>query len=275
MQTIKLIAMDMDGTLLDDSQRIPEANLLALREASAAGVSIAICSGRAAGDVSWFASDAGLSNCYVLALNGACCLLKPHGQPYAVHCYAPGAAEAIADVLLGFGVTFACFQPGRIVAVHGAGAPSKLSWGTHVARDNAAAYAYGEAALRQHMPEGVCKFVYIDRDRAPRIAKVRQALGGISGIDVTSSWSNNLEIMPAGVNKGTALAELADMLGLQPAQVMAMGDYDNDLDMIRYAGLGVAMGNASERVKSAADHVTLSNEENGVAAAIRQFVLMA
>lgn len=275
MQAIKLIAMDMDGTLLDDAQRITDRNMLALREAAAAGVHIAICSGRAPGDVSWFASDAGLGDCYIVALNGACCLQKPHGEPYAVHYYAPGAAEAIARVLLGFGVTFACFQPGRIVVVHGDDAVNKLNWGTHVARGNAAAYAYGEEALRRHMPEGVCKYVYIDRDRAPRIQEVRKALNGIPGIDVTSSWSNNLEIMPSGVNKGTALAELAGMLGLDAAQVMAMGDYDNDLDMIRYAGLGVAMGNASERVKTVADHVTLTNEESGVAEAIRRFVLTA
>ena len=273
MEQIKLIAMDMDGTLLDASQKIPQQNLTALQAAIARGVHIAICSGRAASDVSFFASDAGLPDCHVLSLNGACCLMRPHTQPYAVRYIEAAPADQVIDTMRRFNVTFAAFQPSRVIVVHGDDAVNKKHWGTHVARADANAYLYGMEALDAHKGEGICKFVYIDRDRAPRIERVREALLPIGGLNVSSSWTNNLELMAEGVSKGTALMELAERLGIPRTQVMAMGDYDNDLDMIEYAGLGVAMVNGAERVKRAAQFVAPPNTEFGVATAIHRFVL--
>ncbi len=273
MEQIKLIAMDMDGTLLDEKQKIPPENIKALQQAQAKGVRIAICSGRTPSDASYFASDAGLSECHILSLNGACCLLKPHDAPYFVKTIDPKAAEAAIDVLLAHRITFAGFQPNRVIVVHGEEDVNKKNWGTHVARGNANGFEYGAEALANRSAEGFCKFVYIDHDRSPRIARVREALAPIAGLTVTSSWTNNLEIMPVGVNKGTALKALAERLSIPREQVMAIGDFDNDLDMIEYAGLGVAMDNGSELLKRAAQHVTLCNARFGVAEAIRRFVL--
>lgn len=273
MNQIRLIAMDMDGTLLDDEQQIPQENLKALRLAMARGARIAICSGRSASDVSYFASDAGLEDCFVLSLNGACCLEAPHREPYSVHTIPPAIVDRATRILLQQRVTFACFQTNRVIVLQNDENINKLNWGTHVARGNANAYAYGEDALDRFKSEGICKLVYIDEDLAPRIERIRQELEPIEGLFVTSSWSNNLELMPEGIGKGVALRELAQRLGIAREQVMALGDYDNDLDMIEYAGCGIAMGNGSERVKKAARYVTLTNEENGVAEAIRKFVL--
>lgn len=80
-----------------------------------------------------------------------------------------------------------------------------------------------------------------------KLERVRQELAALPGLDVTSSWSMNLELMPAGVNKGMAVSALAQRLGIGPARVMALGDYDNDVSMFSYAGVSVAMANASER----------------------------
>ena len=79
--------------------------------------------------------------------------------------------------------------------------------------------------------------------------------------------------MPQGVSKGRAVKELAEKMGIGPDQVMTVGDFDNDLSMIEYAGYGIAMGNATPKVKAAAKYVTLTNDEDGVAAAIRKYVL--
>ena len=80
-------------------------------------------------------------------------------------------------------------------------------------------------------------------------------------------------MVDARVNKGQALAFLAGMLGVDQQEVMAIGDSMNDLDMIEYAGIGVAMGNANAKVRAAADFVTLGNAEDGVAAAVEKYVL--
>lgn len=90
---------------------------------------------------------------------------------------------------------------------------------------------------------------------------------------VTSSAPNNLELNAAGVNKGRALLELAKIMGWQKQQVMACGDSDNDAAMLQAVGLGVAMGNASPEIKALAHYVTASNEEDGVARALEKFVL--
>ena len=95
------------------------------------------------------------------------------------------------------------------------------------------------------------------------------------GAEITSSVPCNLEVNAPGVNKGRGLMALAAELGLDPAQVMACGDSGNDLAMIRLAGLGVAMANASPDVLAAADAVTLDNNHDGVAAAIETYVLGA
>ena len=273
MEKMKLIAMDMDGTLLDDAQRIPDENLAALREAAAQGVHIAICSGRAANDLSYYASDAGLADCHILALNGACCLDKPHGTAYALHVIAEESAARVTDTLLRHNVHFAAFQQNRLIVVPGSESIGLLEWGSHVMRDGPQAVAYGQEALVEYRAEGICKIVYIDMDHAPRIEEIRQELAPIPGIVVTSSWSNNLEIMPVDVHKGQALQALAERLGVQREAVMALGDYDNDLEMLQYAGMGIAMANASDAVKQVAQWVTLSNVECGVAAAIRKYVL--
>ena len=78
MDPVRLIAMDMDGTLLNPRQKISQENLIALQKAESQGVQLAVCSGRIANDISFFLSDAGLHHCAVLALNGACCLDHPH-----------------------------------------------------------------------------------------------------------------------------------------------------------------------------------------------------
>ena len=87
---------------------------------------------------------------------------------------------------------------------------------------------------------------------------------------VSESVPNDIEVMPLGVDKGTGLSALAAYLNLTPAEVMAVGDGENDLAMLRYAGLSVAMGNACDAVKETARVVTESNDEDGLAKAVER-----
>ena len=270
---IRLIAMDMDGTLLNDKEQISQENRVALQRAVRAGVHIAICSGRMANDISYFASDAELTTCAILGLNGCCCLPAPHQAPYVVHTMASKTVQILVETLFKHRVTFGCFQPDHVIVVQNDPSVQKLNWGTYIDRGEPNGYLYGEKALMCAMEQGVCKIVYIDEDHSARIDTIRNELIKVNGLCVTSSWTNNLEFMPEGVHKGLALQLLAHKLGIDASQVMALGDFDNDLEMIRYAGYGIAMGNASERVKKAARAVTLSNTENGVAKAIETYVL--
>ena len=87
---------------------------------------------------------------------------------------------------------------------------------------------------------------------------------------VSESVPNDIEVMPLGVDKGTGLSALAAYLNLTPAEVMAVGDGENDLAMLRYAGLSVAMGNACDTVKKTARVVTETNDEDGLAKAVER-----
>ena len=110
-----------------------------------------------------------------------------------------------------------------------------------------------DVAVREKIAEGL-------RERFPQLA-------------ITASTWNNLELNSANAHKGLALQRFAAHLGLGLENCMAFGDGANDLTMVRMAGMGVAMSNACPEVLAAADHVTLSNDEDGVAAVIRKMVL--
>ena len=99
------------------------------------------------------------------------------------------------------------------------------------------------------------------------------ALRNISGITLTSSFIHNFEMGGVNTSKATALQFLLEQLDLSPAALMACGDSPNDAEMLKLAGLGVAVANATEDIKAIADYVTDSNGNDGVAKAIETFVL--
>jgi len=110
-------------------------------------------------------------------------------------------------------------------------------------------------------------------DDSERILAAKKELRQFEDLEVVSSFKDNFEVMCKGVSKGRGVEVLANMYGFKREEVICIGDNENDLSMIRYAGLGIAMGNAEEEVKSEADFITRSNDEDGVAYAIDKFIL--
>ena len=113
--------------------------------------------------------------------------------------------------------------------------------------------------------------LFFKKEREDDRTKAREALNQFSDLSITSSLGNNLEINHKDATKGNGLASLAAYLGLKKEEVMACGDGENDISMLDEAGIGVAMGNASDLVKRAADVVTLTNDQDGVAYAIEKW----
>ena len=101
----------------------------------------------------------------------------------------------------------------------------------------------------------------------------KQFLINVNGINYFKSHSNLLEIVPTNVSKGNTLKCLIDILGISQKETIAIGDDENDISMIEYAGLGVAMGNAKESVKKVAQYIADTNEENGVGKVIKEFLI--
>ncbi len=100
-----------------------------------------------------------------------------------------------------------------------------------------------------------------------------ELFSSMPGVTLSSSWKNNFELCGENVNKATAVDCYAASLGIRDSEVIAFGDNDNDIDMINYAGLGVAVANATARLLGVADYITASNDEDGVGKAIEKFIL--
>jgi Cof subfamily protein (haloacid dehalogenase superfamily) len=131
--------------------------------------------------------------------------------------------------------------------------------------------------LKAHLEEegrDVQKIMIFARD-LPTRAQIADGLKArFPELAVTASTWNNLELNSANAHKGLALKRFAEHLGLGLENCMAFGDGANDLTMVRMAGIGVAMANAAPEVLYAANYVTLSNDEDGVAEALRHFCLI-
>lgn len=275
-EPIRLIAMDMDGTLLaGDARQIPPENARALRVAAARGIRLALCSGRLPDDAGFFALDAGLEMA-VLALNGGCVLDRPLGPIRQSRRIEPAAMARLKRLLDDAEVLYGLFSDNALaVSLAASRQKPELLWGAYILREGSRGeIAYGGEATAALLPRGVNKLVVIDEADTGILGRLRLTIAReIPQVEVTSSWSNNLEINPSGVNKGAALTELAAEMNIPMSQVMALGDNDNDIPMLRCAGYGVAMGNSSAGALDAAGYVTLTNERHGVAAAVRALAL--
>lgn len=269
--TIRLIAMDMDGTLLDPEQRLSDENRKSLLEAQQAGIRLAICSGRMPADSALFALENGLEDIAVLGLNGCCCQQDPKAEPTVEHALPTPLVERLCELFVSQGITCGLFMQNTVAILQGRKQLERKDWGSHWEAPGAPKLILSGDSLLP-VCGGVNKVVCVDDDAA-LLRKCRTLLEREPELQVSSSWENNLELMPAGVNKGTALLELCRQLEIPMEAVMAIGDYDNDLSMFACAGLAVAMGNAPEHVKAAAHAVTLTNGEDGVAHAIRTWAL--
>ena len=125
----------------------------------------------------------------------------------------------------------------------------------------------------QKEKENILKCVLFHEDLS-LIKGIKDELRGIEELEVVgSAREEHMEVNSKGTSKGKTIALLADVLEIKREEIIAIGDGENDMTMIAFAGLGIAMGNAKEALKKIADYVTNTNEEDGVAKALEKFVL--
>ncbi len=266
----RLIALDIDGTLLDSQGNVSPKTIQAIAEARRAGVHVVLATGRSAPEAAYFTELTGCDPWAVCLGGGAIAdtetfhhvqqwnmkrdaglqaLQLIQSQPLARMVFAGevNLMDPASDAYFTRHYPYDCFHHHKVVTedmaayIQDNGLPvTKL-------------YAVGE-------PSGF----------PPLLEQLRQ----LPELELTSSGSNNFEVMPLGVNKGTTLGLLGQQWGIPLAETAAIGDSDNDLAMLRAVGCPIAMGNGSAAVKEAACYVTASNEEDGVAKAIDHLLRM-
>ncbi|GFR39306.1 5-amino-6-(5-phospho-D-ribitylamino)uracil phosphatase YcsE [Insulibacter thermoxylanivorax] len=244
MTRYKMIALDMDGTLLNEQSQISAANLQVIRECSQLGVTVCLSTGRGIYNVSPYIDEIQIE-LPIVAANGS--EVWEHREKLITRITMDAdLVEELRNWALQHDVWY---------------------WGSTTEqvfnKDTWSEDPYAEQWL---------KFgVYTEN--VELLTELRQRAEDMGRFEITNSHPYNLEFNPRGVNKAAGLAILCERLGYEMSQIIAVGDSLNDLAMIREAGLGIAMGNAQDEVKEAADMVTLSNNEDGVAHILRQVVL--
>lgn len=270
MKKTRLIAFDLDGTLLDDRKAVPPANVRALQEAQAQGVDIAIASGRMTPRIEPIAEQLGV-DCVIIAYNGARVVGKrAEGRPTIDD--RPVPAD-IAKLFIEFsreqGYLLNFYVDDRLYAED----DGDHRWFRDLYSSRTGAeYHLGDLSRFDGVPP--TKLILLAEPE--EVQRLREHFSGELGnrASITRSEAEYLEIMAPGVDKGTALPAIARHHGITCEEILAVGDADNDAELIRQAGIGIAVANATEKCKSLADAITeRTNNEGAVAEAVYRFVL--
>ncbi|MCW6660921.1 Cof-type HAD-IIB family hydrolase [Aerococcaceae bacterium NML201209] len=274
MGQIKLVAIDLDGTFLTDEKSITEENKRTLQAAIAQGIKIVICTGRTLPGVRRFLQQLPFfeEGDYIILQNGAATHALP-GLEIVAQQTVPATSRAQAwDILQAFrnqGVQLVAFNQDDMFLVDET-QPSEIVQKDAETLDTAIQPISCEQFLAG---EDLNKMMVLGSPEV--LDKLEQAIPTEFHqlVNVVRSQAIIVEFLPKGVNKRSALESLVNQLGLEAHNVMAIGDQLNDIEMLEYAGLSVAMANAVPKVQTVADVVTKSNNESGVAHIIQQKVL--
>lgn len=261
----RLIALDMDDTLLNDEGKISEKNKEAIKRAGEAGVKVIIVSGRSYASTKRYIKELGLSH-FTASLNGA--YIQDPTTDQVVHSFpidAKIAHEMIKDIE-SFGVHTNFYEGEKILC------EKETDYAKYYRNLNNIEFDYIDS-LREYSKETQAgKLLLIDeREKLDEIRKMLIEKYE-DHLNILYSKPIFLEIFDKNTSKGAAVLRVAQMYGIQPEEIIAIGDGENDISMIKSAGLGIAVGNASESIKKEADFTTLSNNESGVAYAINKFI---
>ncbi len=269
MMGYKLIVLDIDGTLVNSSGKIGERTKKALFAARNNGCLLTLASGRPTGEMAWVAKELRLhedGGC-IISFNGGEIFDCKNNKIISRHVfskkYVPwlyGLSKEHGTVILSYpesGTEIDSDDPDykfvRIESeINGIDIRKVADFARDIDYDPVKCIITGE-------PERLLAIQAIITEKEPDV------------LEAYRSESFFLEIMPRGVNKGRALEKLASLTGIAREETIAFGDSYNDLAMIEYAGMGIAMGNAKPEVKEAADYVTSRHDEDGIADALEYF----
>lgn len=270
----KLVAIDLDGTLLNAEKEVSERNKRAIALAIEKGVRIVICSGRVYTGARLYAKQVG-SYDPVIACNGAVISENIHGKVLYSNILQTDDCLKVIDICNKNDIYFHVYA-GEVMMTEKLGFTSLKYFEKNKMlppEDRVQIEIVKNMADAVKKMEGKVLKVVVVNDNIELLGKVRTEIEQLTNIDVMSSNYDNFEVMNKGVNKGAALEKLSDMLGIAASEMIAIGDNENDISMIKYAGLGIAMGNGEDITKEASQYITASNNHDGVADAIEKFVL--
>lgn len=275
---MKLIALDLDGTLFNNKSQISRENIKAIKEATAAGINVVISTGRPLGGLP-FEAIKGTGIRYAITANGSAIYEIDTQKCLYENCLSDETAFSIIDYLMtkrvhmdafinGCGYSpYKCLEDAKDLKI-----PPSIKEYIMTTRKRVNDITEMMRENNYHMQKMTINFPKDVNDNYYCRDEVFEHLKKIPEITLVSGGYGNLEFTKAGVDKGVALHKLAQILNIAADETMAVGDTENDMAIVKAAHIGVAMGNATDELKAQADYVTDTNENDGVAKAIRHFM---
>lgn len=270
MMKYKLIAIDMDGTLLNSENKVSNRTKDAIVKAKDRGVHVVLATGRILKSAKSYSKKLNLAN-PIVASNGGIMIDEYSNVIYKN----PLDKKSIKEIVKLAG------QSNVYCHLY----DETKFYSSEKVEDVLAFYSEGdenmsiELELFKNIDDllnvedlNIYKLIFIDND-IEKLQDFRKKISTVENINISSSWANNVEAMGLNVSKGEAIKKLAESLDLELCEVMAIGDSENDLSMLDIAGLSVAMGNGADSIKDKVDFVTDTNDNDGVAKAIEKFIL--
>ncbi|MGK9326684.1 Cof-type HAD-IIB family hydrolase [Aerococcus urinaeequi] len=266
---IELIAIDLDGTLLRNDKTISEGNREMIRKAIDNGVDVAICTGRPLEAIQKFLDtlETNTDDHYSITYNGGLVVQNKTGKVASQVTMSMAEAKALYEVMASLELPL---EAVLIDAVYQFPFPENHP-GLYQQTMNF--LPFKQFDMDNLDPETAIFKVVVNTETDHLMRMIDQIPNWVyEDFEVMRSHPFQLEIMPKGIDKGTGVSRLADILELTKDQVMVIGDEENDLAMLKWAGTSVVMENGRPDVKAFADYITDSNENDGVAKAIDHFV---
>lgn len=271
MLTYKLLALDMDGTLLNSNKHISPRTRLAIRDAATRGVGIALSTGRAINELTDYRED--LAGCvrYASLLSGGQVYDLELEQTIFARAFDTATALAIAQHGIAVGAMVHVLTTKTTVASpRDIARMDKVGMGIYQSMFQKLCTQVEDvpAYIRSH-PNEVCKINLYHTSQDAR----QETYDRLRRLDaqLTFAEQTSVEFTPTGVTKALGLQHLCDHLGCTLAECVAVGDAPNDLDALRAVGLAVAMGNATPDVMQVADCVVADNDHDGIAEVIDRY----
>lgn len=264
----KLICLDIDGTLLNSRNEITENTKMRIQEASRNGIPVVLVSARMPTAMTFIRDELGITD--PIASYGGALILQ--GDNILIDHQLPATVSAmILQVAMTLGIHVSVYRG------DGWYVESMDSWATKEGEIThlQPTVCNLPALLNRWNQDGMGANKLLLMSEPENIQEIKEILTDMKEVEaeIYRSKDTYLEIMPKGIGKKEAVEDLCRFYGISTESVLAAGDNDNDKQMLKVAGMGIAMGNAHDSVKACADFVTKSNDEDGVGYAIEMMAL--
>lgn len=265
--SLKIVVTDLDGTLLTSDDRLTQASIHAFSHLKQQGILSVVATGRVLSEAQFAVEAIGATD-YFIGMNGAQTInLQTQETIYQKRLDLTTVA-ALVDILDTLGVFYQIYSHTSVF--------TRPHWLTDMSTSGMKP-EYLRRFASSILPfsdvnhlQAVKMFV-ICKDQQKQ-QRMREQLACLESVILVSSYPDYFEILPKGLNKGDALLRLCAHLDIAPKEVAAIGDSENDIEILSQSGVAIAMGNAFDRVKAVADYIVPTNDDDGVAYALSRII---